>query len=373
MGNESPRDLGFRMPAEWEPHAATWLTWPHQAGTWPGRLHAAQESMCRWIRALTAFGGERVALCCPPTQAPDDLRTRLDAWDIDLDRVDLHVIATNDSWIRDYGPIFVTRDADPGDGFGTVAAINWTFDAWGGKGEAYYGDDVGLDDEVPRHICETLGLKRFDSDLILEGGAIEVNGAGTLMAARDCVLTARERFAGTAAQVQGLVEDELARMLGVEHFHWVPDVAFEGDDTDGHIDNLARFVGPSTIVTVVGSSARDPLHAPLQANLRHLQGLRDRQDRPYEVVAIPLPHPQVFAAPGRERHRYPASYANFYIGNHAVLVPTYADPNDREALDTLQGLFPGRQVIGIDCCDYLLGLGAIHCSTQQQPRPPSKG
>ncbi len=372
----TPSEIGFRMPAEWETHEATWLTWPHDPGTWPGKVEIARQAMARWVREIVKVrpGARRrreiVNVIARDDAIRGDIETTLGDWDIDPAAVKIHTIPNNDVWIRDYGPIFITRDGDPGDGLGCLAVVDWDFDAWGGKGEKYYGESLGLDNRVSERIAEIVGVPRFVPGEVLEGGGIEVDGEGTLMAATQCLLAMREREGGSLDERRAHMERALTEFLGVRHFVWVDNVDFEGDDTDGHIDNLARFVAPGRILTVTCDDPKDPLHDPLR---RHLDALRAKNDitgRPYDIVTVPLPAAFRFrclreGAP--ERWRYPTSYANFYIANNVVLVPTYADENDRRALDAIASCFPDRAVVGIDCCDYILGQGAIHCSTQQQP------
>ncbi|MCL4235936.1 MAG: agmatine deiminase family protein [Deltaproteobacteria bacterium] len=372
----TPSEIGFRMPAEWETHEATWLTWPHDPGTWPGKVDIARQAMARWVREITRVrpGAKRrreiVNVIARDDAMRGEIKMTLDDWDIDAAAVKIHVIPNNDVWIRDYGPIFITRDGDPGDGLGCLAVVDWGFDAWGGKGEKYYGESLGLDNQVSAKIAEIVGVPRFVPGEVLEGGGIEVDGEGSLMAATQCLLAMREREGASLDERRTHMERALTEFLGVRHFVWVDNVDFEGDDTDGHIDNLARFVAPGRILTVTCDDPKDPLHDPLR---RHLDALRAKTDitgRPYDIVTVPLPAAFRFrclrdGAP--ERWRYPTSYANFYIANNVVLVPTYADNNDRRALAAIATCFPDRAVVGIDCCDYILGQGAIHCSTQQQP------
>ncbi|MBZ0272003.1 agmatine deiminase family protein [bacterium] len=378
----TPRELGFSMPPEWAAHDATWLTWPRDPGTWPGKLAFARHAMARWVREIVRDRPsasarqkpprppERVEInVCDAAQKASAARLLQD-WDIDLSRVGFHTNPSNDVWIRDYGPIFVTRAEDRGDGYGRIACVDFSFDAWGGKGRQYYGDEYGLDGKIARRIAKELGVPRFAVPDVMEGGAIDVNGAGTLMAARDCVINLRRRAGRTPAERRAHVERTFADFLGQTHFLWVDDVAIEGDDTDGHIDNLARFAGKRTIVTVVAEDRSDPLFEPLKKNERALASARGADGRRFDVVAVPAP--PAFRYRTRRwgkpvRWRYPASYANFYIANHVVLVPTFSTASDLPALEALAKLFPDRDIVGVDSCDYILGQGAVHCSTQQQP------
>ncbi len=366
----TPRRLGFRMPAEWEPHQATWLSWPHEATTWPEKVPFAEQTMARWVREL-ARTHERVDVNVLDAAHESRVRGILEDWDVLMAHVHLHPIPTADVWIRDYGPIFITRKDAPDDGYGRLAVTAWDFDAWGGKGAGYYGDREHRDRSVAESIGTLLDVPVFKPGMVLEGGGIEVNGGGTLMAARDCLLTHRQREGGSPAGVQANVEHRLHDYLGVDHFIWVENVHFEGDDTDGHIDNLARFVGPRTIAVAMAEERSHPLYRKLRDTVRFLERQRTETGHPVEVVPLPMPtefHYRWLQQGSKVRQQFPASYLNFYIGNHAVLVPIYADRHDVAALDLLSRCFPDRHVIPIDCCDYILGQGAIHCSTQQVPR-----
>ncbi|MHB2017436.1 MAG: agmatine deiminase family protein [Candidatus Xenobia bacterium] len=356
MLKQSPRALGYRMPAEWARHDATWISWPHDPNTWPEKVTHAEHCVARWVRALVR--GERVEINVLDETHRQHVMEILRDWDVPLDDVGLHLRPTADAWIRDYGPSFVV-------GSQGLAAICWEFDAWGGKGEQYYGDRRVFDTKVARDIASSLDVPHFAPGIVLEGGSIEVNGEGTLMATRECLLDSRSR----PAQQQE-VEAALRESLGVEHVLWLANVPMEGDDTDGHIDNLARFVGPHTVLTVIETDRTRPLYEPLQQNLRRLEAMRVQDGKQLTVVTVPLPAPFHYrwAPYGKKaRQQFPASYANFYIGNEVVLVPVYADANDHLAVETIRQCFPDRAIIGIDCCDYILGQGAIHCSTQQQP------
>ncbi|MCZ7587038.1 MAG: agmatine deiminase family protein [Deltaproteobacteria bacterium] len=258
------------MPAEWATHEATWITWPRDPETWPGKLDIARQVMARWVREIVR---ERPGMKRPPeivnVLAHDEAvaasaRNVLDDWGVPEVTARIYVVPNNDVWIRDYGPIFVTRAGDPGDGYGRIAVVEWDFDAWGGKGEKYYGDEAGLDNAVSWHMAELLGFPPFIPAKLLEGGGIEVNGAGTLMAASQCLLSLRERPGGTVEEKRRYLEEKLRDYLGVTRFLWVDNVDFEGDDTDGHIDNLARFVDDKTILTVLAASDDDPLATPLR-------------------------------------------------------------------------------------------------------------
>lgn len=343
----SPRALGFRMPAEWEPHAATWLAWPHNEGSWPGKLAAIPPVWVRMVEALAT--GEAVRIVC--TDAGDAVACRrlLSATGIALDNVFVHVIPTNDSWIRDSGPIFVTRCTD---GHSEAAIVNWGFNAWGGKYPPW-----DLDDRLPGRIAALLDMPVFEPGIILEGGSIDVNGCGTLLTTESCLLNPNRNPHLTRADV----ERYLCDYLGACQILWLGE-GIVGDDTDGHVDDLTRFVDPTTVVTILTDDPDAPDFEALQANHRRLQEMTDQAGQPLRIVPLPVPDPVVHA----DQH-LPASYANFYIGNAAVLVPTFGQPTDATALHTLRALFPTRRVVGIGAADLVWGLGAFHCVTQQQP------
>ncbi len=342
-GPAAARRAGCRMPAEWEPHASTWLAWPHNPDTWPEDLARVRRTWVEMIRALA--GGERVDLLVNDAGAEVEAAAELRRGGVDTDRVAFHRIPTVDVWIRDYGPTFITRA-------GSLALVNWHFNAWGMKYPEYAADDV-----VPLRINESLGLPGLTPGIVLEGGSIEVNGAGLCLATESCLLNPnRNRGCGREE-----IEARLRAALGVRRILWLP-AGMAGDDTDGHIDNLARFVDAATVVCVVEQDPRDVNYRALQENRRCLGLATDARGRRLRVV--PLPQPGPVTAGGL---RLPASYANFFIANGVVLVPLFGGPEDGAALETLAGLFPGRRVAGIDARALILGRGGIHCVTQQQP------
>lgn len=341
-----PRGAGYRMPAEWEPHAATWLAWPHNADTWPDDLDKVRHTWVEMIRALT--GAERVELLVNDAASEDAAAAALRRGGVDPRNVAFHRIATVDVWIRDYGPTFITR-ADPAR---PLALVNWGFNAWGRKYPDYVADDA-----VPPRINESLGLPAFTPGIVLEGGSIDVNGAGLCLVTEECLLNPNRNRALGRDDIEAL----LRSALGVGRVLWLP-AGMAGDDTDGHVDNLARFVDAGTVVCVVEPDPEDENHGALQENYRCLKAAVDPSGRRLRVVTLPQPDPLTAAG-----SRLPASYANFYIANGVVLVPLYGGPRDRVALDTLAELFPGRRVAGIDARALILGLGGLHCVTQQQP------
>lgn len=343
-----PADLGFHMPAEWEPHSATWLTWPHNLETWPGQDMTKIEGVyVQMIKTLAK--GEKVHLLVNRESEAFRLNKLIKSSPLNLQNILIYSIPTNDSWIRDYGPNFLVRETSSGKR--EVSANLWKFDSWGGK---YKWD---LDDRVGSTVMDLLGLTHFEPGIVLEGGAIEVNGQGICITTEQCLLNSNRNGGLEKAEM----ETYLKRYLGVRDIIWCQG-NIEGDDTDGHIDNLVRFVNPDTVLCAWEDNASDPNHACLQENLKTLESFRDSRGKPLNVVKLPMP--------GRidtHEERLPASYANFYIGNRAVLLPTYNHRNDATAKTILKQFFPDREIVGIPCETFVWGLGAIHCVTQQQP------
>jgi agmatine deiminase len=345
-----PAQLGYRMPAEWEPHEATWIAWPHRRDDWPGKFGPIPWVYAEIVRHL--HQSEKVRVLVNDTAAEARVRRRLSRCAIDLDRVTFFPFPTDRVWTRDYAPLFVT------DGAGKVAVTDWHFNAW-----AKY-EDWRRDDAVPAQVADQLGLPSWQPAcagrrVVLEGGSIDGNGQGLLLTTEECLLSPVQ------ARNPGLTRADLEQVfsdyLGVKKVLWLGR-GIAGDDTHGHVDDLARFVGPRTLVTAIEDNPADDNYRPLQENLERLRGMTDEAGRSLEVVPLPMPGPVVFAG-----QRLPASYANFYVANDRVLVPTFNDPNDRRALGVLADLFPGRKVIGVHAVDLVWGLGTLHCLTQQQP------
>ena len=354
----APAAEGFRMPAEWEPHRATWLVWPHNRADWDVKTSAVEWCFVEMVRHLTC--GERVGIVCQTAALARRVGTRLERSGVDLSAVDRLVAATNRSWIRDAGPIFVSRKTDGGRR--EVAATDWRFTGWA----RYHA--CGRDDALPRRLCRHLDVRRFAPTvrvagrrrrMVLEGGSIDVNGKGLLLTTEACLLAkAQQRNPGATRDD---LEDSLRSHLGVRRVLWLGE-GIAGDDTHGHVDDVARFVAPDTVVAAWEPDTADVNHAPLADNLARLRGMHDLRGRPLRVVTLPMPRPLRF-----DGVRLPASYLNFYIANRSVLVPTFNDPADRVALERLAALFPDREAIGIHAGDLIVGLGAIHCVTQQEP------
>jgi agmatine deiminase len=343
----TPRSLGFRWPAEWERHAATWLSWPHKRASWPGKFEPIPAIFVEVVRALA--GGEEVSINARAGADAARIREELAASGVPLERVRLIPIPTDDAWCRDHGPTFVVRDAAAGR---ELALVDWKYNAWGGKYPPFE-----LDDRVPARIAELLDVPRFEPGIVMEGGALDTDGLGTVLTTEACLLNPNRNPHLSRREI----EQALADYLGARRVLWLGD-GIDGDDTDGHVDDLARFVAPATVVAVVEEDPADVNFRPLRDNLARLASMRDAEGRKLEVVPLPMPPPAY-----HEGQRLPASYANFYVANDVVLVPTYAAEADGRALATLARLFPGRRVVGIDCRDLVWGLGALHCITQQQP------
>lgn len=343
----TPRELGYHMPAEWEPHEATWLSWPHKEASWPGAFEPVPEIFVEITRRIAE--SELVRINVADEDFADRVRTLLGMGGVSLDAVRFHCNPTDDAWARDHGPIYVVRDRD---GRRERAINDWGYNAWGNKYPPYDRDDV-----VPSRIAAEMGETLFTPDIVMEGGSLDVNGLGTLITTEACLLNPNRNPHLDRAQIERYLID----YLGVTNILWLGD-GIVGDDTDGHIDDLTRFVSADTVVTVIEDDPEDENYGLLMDNYERLLTMKDQDGRPLRVVKMPMPAP-VF----HDGQRLPASYANFYITNGGVLVPTYRCDNDKKACSILRELFPGRRVIPIDCTDLIWGLGSIHCVTQQQP------
>jgi agmatine deiminase len=350
-----PRGLGYRMPAEWVRHEATWLAWPHNPEDWPGKFQAIPWVYAEIVRLLSAR--ERVHILVDDAKAQRRALGVLERAGAHLERVSFHLWPTDRVWTRDSGPIFVRNDK------GQVGVTNWRFNAW-----AKYSD-WRLDDQVPGRVAGLLGVPEWQPAveledglarrLVLEGGSIDANGEGILLTTEECLLSeVQERNPGVGREK---MEQAFHDFLGMDKVIWLGR-GVAGDDTHGHVDDIARFVGEATILTAVEPDAKDANHEPLAENLERLKASRTLDGKQFTLVELPLPWPVVFSG-----QRLPASYANFYIANGLVLVPTFHDANDRVALNILAEVFPEREVIGIDSVDLVWGLGTLHCMTQQQP------
>lgn len=343
----TPAALGYRMPAEWEPHEATWLSWPHKEASWPDKFEPVPAVFAELTKLLTE--SELVRINVADEDFAERVRVELRKAEVNLNRVSFHFNPTNDAWCRDHGPIYVMRTVN---GKRERAINDWGYNAWGNKYPPY-----DLDDVVPTRIAHEFRETLFTPGIVMEGGSLDVNGNGTLLTTESCLLNPNRNPQLTKEQIEQYLRD----YLGVTHILWLGD-GIVGDDTDGHIDDLTRFTAADTIVTAVEDDPSDENYEPLRENYERLQTMKDQDGNPFQIVTLPMP-----GAIYQDDQRLPASYANFYIANNAVLVPTYRHPNDARAIKTLQALFPTRNVIGLDCTDLVWGLGAIHCVTQQQP------
>jgi agmatine deiminase len=336
----SPRSLGFRMPAEWSPHEATWIAWPHNEDDWPGRFEPIPWVYGEIVRKLSQV--ERVRILLHNDEVEYAARKVLEKSGVQWEAIEFHFVPTDRVWTRDFAPLFV-RNAT-----GEVAATKWRFNGW-----AKYENHL-RDEAAGQAIPDLAGVDAWFPDLVLEGGSVDVNGAGLLLTTEECLLdTVQARNPGLT---RGEIETALSEYLGIDRILWLRN-GIAGDDTHGHIDDLARFTGPDSVVIASEEDRSDANYAPLRVNWEILQHF------PVRARKLPMPSPLWF-----ENQRLPASYANFYIGNRIVLVPTFNDPNDRVALNVLAECFPDREVIGINCVELVWGLGTLHCMTQQQPR-----
>lgn len=344
----TPAAAGYHMPAEWHPHTATWLSWPKDPLTWPDRVPQVEEIFLLMMKALAPHEVVNVLVNDAATEAAVRGRCNFSG----AENIRFNQIPTVDSWIRDYGPNFLVGQG--------LAYNDWRFNAWGNKYE-----ELKQDDTIPARLESSLGVPRFEPGIVMEGGAIDVNGAGVVMTTEQCLLNPNRNPHLNRAEIEWYLKS----YLGVEKVLWLGE-GIVGDDTDGHIDDIARFVSPTTIVCAVEEDPEDANYELLQDNLERLRRATDVNGKSFEIVTLPMPG--VVSASNdtseRELDRLPASYANFYIANQVVLVPVFGHANDARAVEIIQGLFPNRQAIGINCEPLVWGMGTIHCVTQQQPK-----
>jgi len=345
-GGGTPRSQGYRMPAEWERQAALWLTWPHNEDRWYGRYADVVDFFARLVSLVSRY--ETVMVLVPPG-GRRPVQERIQREQPILERIRVVEVATDDVWLRDSGPTFLQSTKTGG-----IGMVDWEYNSWGGKFPPWE-----LDNAIPGALAERLGFPCWKSELVAEGGALEVNGMGKVMTTADVLLNPNRN----PGWDRDRVERELCAYLGVSEVLWLPG-SLVGDDTDGHIDNLARFCGPDTVLVAREENPDDPQYAPTQENWSYLESYRDQAGRPLHCIPLPMPEPVEDG--GR---RLPASYANFLILNAAVLVPVYGGPRDEEAIRLLGKAFPGRRIHGLDCGIPLLEGGAVHCLSQQQPAP----
>jgi agmatine deiminase len=402
MTSPTPAELGYRMPAEWRRHSATWLSWPKDPETWPERVPQVQEIFLQMMAALVPH--EVVNLLVDDEETEEQVRAQCTFEG--AAHIRIHRLRTVDSWIRDYGPNFLVKrhplvqqlvdvgqiseaeaethtfssvisralsnaasdeesalktNDDKLKVFGHGLAYNdWIFNAWGNKYE-----ELKKDNAIPKHLESILNLPRFEPGIVMEGGSIEVNGAGVVLTTEQCLLNPNRN----SQLNRGEIEQYLKNYLGVQKVLWLGE-GIVGDDTDGHIDDIARFVSPTTIVCAVEEDPTDANYEILEDNRRRLLKMTDVNGQPFEIVTLPMPGVVGGSSTDtRNLDRLPASYANFYIANRVVLAPIFGHPNDQRALETLRELFSDRRVVGINCEPLVWGMGTIHCVTQQEPKP----
>ena len=342
---KTPASLGFRMPAEWEPQSAVWLSWPHRRKTWPRSFRPIPAKFAEIAATISRYETVRLNVAGPLQAAARRLLNRAKA---DLARVEIFDHATDDAWCRDHGPIFV-KSARTGE----VALTDWQFNAWGGKYPKFNDDN-----QVPSRVAGVLRLRHFKNPMVLEGGSIDVNGEGLMLTTEACLLNKNRNPQLTRGQIEQALRD----FLGVHTIYWLGE-GIVGDDTDGHVDDLSRFFRSDGILTAVESNTHDENYRALHENLERLKSLRTPAGKKFKIVELPMPH-----ACYREEQRLPATYANFLVLNGAVLVPAFRQTKrDREAAEVIAACFPGREVVPIDCLDLVIGRGTLHCISQQQP------
>jgi len=336
---------GFSFPSEWAPHTATWLSWPHKEESWPGKIGLIYPKYCEFIKALTE--GELVRINVVDAKMKAFAIGQLQSAGADLSKIEFFEFPTNDAWCRDHGPAFLINPATK-----QKAIVDWGYNAWGDKYPPYELDDV-----IPTKIAQHFNLPVYHPGIVMEGGSVDFNGKGTVLTTTACLLNKNRNPHLTQQQI----EEYLQNYYGVEQVLWLGD-GIIGDDTDGHIDDITRFVNEDTVVTVVEENKADENYSILQENLETLKTMRLLNGKQLNIIELPMPEPAYY-----DGQRLPASYANFYIANAAVIVPTYRSKNDGRALDILQQCFPDRKVIGIDSTDIIWGLGSFHCLSQQEP------
>lgn len=345
--NKTPRQRGFRMPAEWEEQEAIWLSWPHNEITWPGKLlKEVENSYVEFVKALHA--GQFIKLLVKDKSMKDKAKKMLSNAGVNISKVIFYRIPTVDAWIRDYGPTFLlSKDKK------SKMMVKWEFNAWGGKYQ-----DLMEDTKIPFEMNKHLKLEMLKAGFILEGGSIEVNGAGTLLTTEQCLLNKNRN--------PGLRKEEIEKMLkenlDVSNILWLKE-GIVGDDTDGHIDDLARFVNKDTVVCAYEDDKADDNYEILKENYEALCRMKTEDGKPLKIMKLPMP-----GYVGDEEGRLPASYANFYIGNESVAVPVFGSANDKKALSVLEKSFPKHRVVGINCRAFVYGLGTLHCASQQEPK-----
>ena len=343
----TPKLLGYRMPAEWERQEAIWLAWPHNKGTWSAEmLMEVEDSYAQYVKSL--HNGQKVKILVNDLSSENNAKSKLKQAGINLNQILFYQVQNVDAWIRDYGPTFVVNSREK-----KLAMVKWIFNAWGNK-----YDDLKPDDEIPSEMNKIMKLPIFEPGIVLEGGSIEVNGSGTLLTTEQCLLNKNRNSNLKKEEIERYLKD----YLNVSNILWLKE-GIAGDDTDGHIDDIARFVNQNTVVCAFEEDKNDENYEILKENYELLNKMKDENGRKLNVIKLPMP-----GFVGDDERRYPASYANFYIGNEAVVAPIFGHENDKKALEILQKLFPGRKVVGIDCKAMVYGFGSFHCVSLQEPK-----
>ena len=342
----TPKQLGYYFPAEFAPHTATWLSWPHKDASWPGKINSIYANYSKFVKVLT--DSEKVCINVNDDDMKAFAANCLAKEDVNLNKVEFFLHPTNDAWCRDHGPAFLVNDKAEK----KKAIIDWGYNAWGNKYPPY-----DLDDVIPTLVGRHYNIPVFHPGIIMEGGSVEFNGKGSLLTSTSCLLNPNRNPHLNKRQI----EEYLINYYGMDQILWV-DEGIVGDDTDGHIDDTVRFVNEDTVLTVIEENKKDENYDLLQHNLRQLKEMRLLNGKQLNIIELPMPQEVIY-----ESQRLPASYANFYIANKSVIVPTYHCSNDDRALNTIQECFPGRAVVGIDSTDIIWGLGSFHCLSQQEP------
>lgn len=346
----TPASLGYYFPAEFAPHRATWLSWPHKEASWPGKIGTIYAPYAEFVKYLSF--SEQVCINVRDEAMQQFALEHLTRAGADLSRVQFYLHPTNDAWCRDHGPAFLVNPLAEKQ----KVVVDWNYNAWGGKYPPY-----DLDDVIPTRIAEALDLPVYYPGIIMEGGSVDFNGKGTVMTSKQCLLNENRN----PHLNQSKIEQYLMDYYGVQQVLWV-DEGIIGDDTDGHIDDTVRFVNEDTVITVVEEKKDDENYEILQQNLRQLKAMRLLSGKALNIVELPMPDPVIW-----EGQRLPASYGNFYICNKYVVVPTFRQPKDERVCRIIQDCFPGHEVVGIDSTDIIWGLGSFHCLSQQEPATPS--
>jgi agmatine deiminase len=346
MSLNTPAEQGYYFPAEFAPHHATWLSWPHKEASWPGKIHTIFPYYAEFVKWLAK--SERVCINVRDEAMKAFALSHLEKAGVDLTQVDFFFFPTNDAWCRDHGPAFLINPAADK----PKAIVDWGYNAWGGKYPPF-----DLDDVIPTRIAEHFGLPVFHPGIVMEGGSVEFNGKGTVLTSTACLLNPNRN----PTLNQGKIEWYLQQYYGVQQVLWV-DEGIVGDDTDGHIDDTVRFVNEDTVLTVIEENRQDENYELLQTNLKQLQQMRLLNGKQLNIVELPMPDELVY-----DDQRLPCSYANFYIANNYVIVPTFRSAKDEKALRIIQECFPDRETIGIDSTEIIWGLGSFHCLSQQEP------